>query len=452
MTQFTHTPESRHFDEYPIGFEGIEYYARLQELDKDLSPYFAGRNDILSQIEDNCVEIWRRQVSGRQQVIAATRVIYGAPGAGKTTTLRHLQQQWEKGSYVTPNRDGSARKGPTPKMLLFRDPDILYDPAGFCVELADLIVPGSGDAVFSSTSDTKSVSAELSALFVKGSVAKQRTEQDQQLGQFVHTLFRMLLKTVPLQMWKQPVVIGIDETQVLSGDSKSSAGVLLRALHNNHHNLPLVVVMGGLSDSVTRIKQLGLTRPSKDHTHSLGCLNEEELKEFKTGFLEHFELDLGSCERQFDAIIESSNGWPAHLHNGLQSFAQVYVEAKGDIEKVDFDAVRKLNLDERTRYYGQRMSPEMKNTYIFLVAVMNQVTRNLKADVVHMISEQNQKWISLNDERMSLPEGMTARDYYHHLLHHGALQESDDGWVECPIPSFRQYILSYPDYDGDGNI
>ena len=333
MTKFTLTPDTRHFDEFPTGFKGVEYYARLQELDKDLSPYFAGRNDILSQIEDNCVEIWRRQVSGQEQVIAATRVIYGAPGAGKTTTLRHLQQQWEKGSYVTPNHDGSARKGPPPKMLLFRDPDILYDPAGFCVELADLIVLGSGDTMFLSISDTKSVSAEASALFVKGSVEKQRIEQDRQSDSFVHTVFRTLLKTVPLQMWKQPIVIGIDETQVLSGDSKSSAGVLLRALHNNHYNLPLIVVMGGLSDSVTRVKQLGLTRPSKHHTHSLGCLDEVELKEFKTGFIEHFDLDLGSRERQFDAIIESSNGWPAHLQNGLQSFAKVYVEAQGDVEK-----------------------------------------------------------------------------------------------------------------------
>ena len=86
----------------------------------------------------------------------------------------------------------------------------------------------------------------------------------------------------------------------------------------------------------------------------------------------------------------------------------------------------------------------MNTTCVLLAAVMNQISRNRRHEIIRFISRKNQEWVSLNDETMCLPEGMTAKDYYNHLLHNGALQESDDGWVECPIPSFRQYILDFP--------
>ena len=444
MTEFTITPESRHYDLFKTGYEGIEYYARARALDKNLTPYFAGRDDILSEIEDDCMDVWQRHCSRQRQLSAATRVIYGAPGAGKTTTLGHLQQQWAKGSYVTPQSDGSPRKGPSPLMRYFSGAMELYDTAGFFEYLADSVVPGKGDTLFSEISRTLRLSGEFNLGVATGSIEKESTDSDQQKKLRRNRVIQTFLKSVPLRKWKRPVVIGIDETQNLPGDRDSAVGQLIQGLHDNVHNLPLIVVMGGLSDSVTRAEQLGLTRLSGSHTHSLGCLNEVELKEFKTGFIEHFDLDLGSRERQFDEIIESSNGWPAHLQNGLQSFAKGYVEAKGDIEKVDFDAVHKLNQEKRTRYYGLRMSREMRRSAILLASVMKKVTRNQEGDIVHMISEQDQEWAHLNDKRKSLPTGMTAEGYYDHLIHKGALQERDDGWVECPIPSFRQYILEYP--------
>ena len=40
-----------------------------------------------------------------------------------------------------------------------------------------------------------------------------------------------------------------------------------------------------------------------------------------------------------------------------------------------------------------------------------------------------------------LPSGMTAKDFCYHLMHRGALQERDDDTVDCPIPSFRQFLI-----------
>ena len=40
-----------------------------------------------------------------------------------------------------------------------------------------------------------------------------------------------------------------------------------------------------------------------------------------------------------------------------------------------------------------------------------------------------------------LPVGMTAKGFYTHLAHQGALQERVDDTVHCPIPSFRACLV-----------
>ena len=370
-----------------------------------------------------------------------THLIYGAPGAGKTTTLGHLRRQWVKGSYVTQIEDGSAREGPTPLMLFRSGTNALANPVLFCQDLANLIVPGIGDKQFSSEHKTRRILDKFNLGAFTGSVEKEHAEIAQHSDQNFDSWCRLLLGIVPIDKWKRPIVIGIDETQNLSENKNSFVGQFIQGMHDNVHSLPLILVMGGLSDSVTRVEQLGLTRLSENHTHSLDCLDEVELKEFKAGFLEHFDLDLGDRERDFDEILESSSGWPAHLQNGLQSFAKDYVEAKGDIEKVNFDAIHKLNHEKRTRYHARRMSREMRRSSILLASIMKRVTRNQEEEVINIINQCSEKWASSSRGGKHLPTGMTAEDYYDHLIHRGALQESDDGWVACPIPSFRQFIL-----------
>ena len=242
--------------------------------------------------------------------------------------------------------------------------------------------------------------------------------------------------------WKRPMVIGIDETQNLPDERNSVIGTLLRELHDNEFNLPITVVLAGLSDSKIRASEMGLTRFIEGSVRSLSCFNESELAELKAGFCRHYEIELGRCENQFDLFLEATDGWPCHLQNGLQAFAEIYIEAGGDIEQVDFVDVDKRSKESRNRYYHSRMSNEMYTSGILLASLMQQLTGEQNAlevrDIIKSTIKPPSEQVSIGE---GLPNGMSVMDYYEHLIHQGALQQYDDGVVNCPIPSFRRFLI-----------
>ena len=107
------------------GREGLDEYVH-EFRDRGVPPYYAGRQKILSEIEDACAAIWKRHRDGRSQTEGLTRVIYGAPGSGKSSTLVHLHDEWLGGSYVSSNKDGSDREGPAPVMVYSGDGSLFH--------------------------------------------------------------------------------------------------------------------------------------------------------------------------------------------------------------------------------------------------------------------------------------------------------------------------------------
>ena len=72
--------------------ELLEEYSR--PLDRQPAPVFVGRQDILELIQANCRGAMR--ALGRNQRAAGhTIVLQGAPGAGKTAILSHLEEEWD---------------------------------------------------------------------------------------------------------------------------------------------------------------------------------------------------------------------------------------------------------------------------------------------------------------------------------------------------------------------
>ena len=158
-----------------------------------------------------------------------------------------------------------------------------------------------------------------------------------------------------------------------------------------------------------------------------------------------FDIELGPCEYEFDEMLAAADGWPSHLQNTLKPFAQLYVEAGGDIEQVDFMEVEHESQLARQGYYRSRMSSDMATTDCLLAAVMRRLTgRQSSRDVIDLIESEAQNRMNAPSIGEHLPDGKTAIDFFDELIHHGALQERDDGTVHCPIPSFRQFLIEYP--------
>ncbi len=425
---------------YPKGFNGLVLYTRYSN-DKQAPAYFAGRTDVIADIEDACTLSWLSHLGQAPQMKDATRVIYGAPGAGKSSTLAHLNNTWLDGSYGTTLADGSKRPVPVPVMLYSGSGHLMDTVYEFCEELLNLVAPGSGDELNKTSSEIRRISGRLT-----GGLASGRIENERRWNlNLVRVGLSAVAKILPPEKWQRPVVIGVDEAQNLIGGKDSETGVLLQELHANSRNLPVVVVLAGLSDAGRRARELGLARLARNHMHSLNCLDQLEVEDLKRGYCSYFGVDLGVHEDRFDHLLAGTQGWPSHIENCLYAFAERYIETSGEIAQVDFDLVEQRSLEFRMNYYYRRMSDEMKITDILLAAVMQQINgKQRKRDVIEIIHDESNRHIETASIGEYLPAEMTAEEFCNHLMHCGALQERNDGIVECPIPSFRQYLIDYP--------
>ncbi len=413
----------------------------IDDGDKNSPPYFAGRKKVLSDIEDACAQSWERHIAKGRQRKAATRVIYGAPGAGKTSTLNYLRDCWEgkPESYATPDKNGAVRPQPVPLVYLLEARSSLDDPNTFCEELANLLAPGVGDTLLDAASSTQRIGTGVKFVVAEAKGETETTTHSPVPAASLATV----LKAVPPEQWTRPLVIAVDETQNLPQTRDCFTGKLFQELHAGQYDAPITLVLGGLSDSIRRAGELGLTRLSRHCVHSLDRFDAEEVAELKQGFCEKFELDIGSREAEFDAMLAACDGWPSHLTNGLYAFCNVFLDRDCDISRVDFAEVERISTAERNQYYAYRMSTAMRNTDLLLQDVMRHMSgRRTRREVIAIIKHQHQLHADDALSGARLPDGMSANDYFEELTHHGALQERDDGMVECPIPSFRQFILN----------
>ncbi len=419
----------------PAGQEGLARF--IQTKDRNAPPYFAGRKRLLSDIEDACMNVWHCHENRLTQDKGLTRMVYGAPGAGKSSILEYLRYTWEQGAYMTLDAAGRERPGPTPSLMYFGSAEA-YLLEEFFEKLVDVVTQGQTKDVFAQISETLRVSGGGDALLVKGGIEHETTKRHDA----VRATLAAVAKALPPSKWKRPVVVAIDEAQNMPGDENSPVGLLLQAFHESHANLPVIVLLAGLSDTKMRVRKLGLSRLSDGNANSLNGLDTAEVAELKAGFCAHFEIDLGRYSDDFDALLQRTDGWAAHLQNCLRAFSKVYLEAQCRIEAVDFTRVEQLSQGSRMRYYHARRSNAMKDSAGLLGMLMAQMTGSEKRehilDMIQRIADDN---ASSRSRILRLPRGMTEDDYYNDLIHSGALQERDDEKVVCPIPSFRQFLI-----------
>ena len=412
----------------------------IDDGDKNSPPYFAGRKKVLSDIENACAQSWERHIAKGRQRKAATRVIYGAPGAGKTSTLNYLRDCWEgeSESYATPDKNGAVRPQPVPLVYLLESGSALDDPKRFCEELANVLAPGIGDTVLDFASSTQRIGTGVKIVVAE---AKGETETTTHSSVPAASL-ATVLKAVPPEQWTRPLVIAVDETQNLVQTRDCFAGKLFQELHAGQYDAPITLVLGGLSDSIRRAGELGLTRLSRHCVHSLDRFDAEEVAELKKGFCATFELDISSREAELDAMLAACDGWPSHLTNGLYAFCKVFLDRDCDISRVDFAEVERISMAERHQYYNYRISEAMDGSGFVLADVMRQIDGGQRpGEVMEIIELRAMAGEHSRLRRDRLHDGMTAKQFYEDLTHHGALQVRDDGTVECPIPSFRRFIL-----------
>ncbi|MCY4303225.1 MAG: hypothetical protein OXC62_00310 [Aestuariivita sp.] len=144
-------------------------------------------------------------------------------------------------------------------------------------------------------------------------------QKDLTLTKILHDL----LDVFPLEKWKAPVIVAINEAQLLSDDVTPQ---FLQSIHDTSSGLPLTLVLAGLSQTKDRIENIGITHGVT--THNFYSLNLTERNELLNDFCKKFEVDVKGYEPELQALVEPTEGWPRHLHFMLQALDKEFLRPK----------------------------------------------------------------------------------------------------------------------------
>ena len=239
--------------------------------DKSPPPVFVGRDEILKTI------LSLTELTGRdgRAPPGNTRIIQGAPGAGKSSVLREL--------VTRTNQMDTSRTVVISNIELQQAlPDVVQ-----ALAFAGAATPETWHRTLSRYGDSWVQRIDRISAFGLGisltDTPPPTAPQD-----------LMSLKTqVPADMWQRPVIVAVDEAQRLPPGTDTAAALFLQAVHDAATSLPLTLVCAGLGDTQSRLRDLGLTHGIR--AHSLGCLTPAESTTLLDRFCAHFGMTMERC-------------------------------------------------------------------------------------------------------------------------------------------------------------
>ncbi len=377
----------------------IERDSRLSALrsfvvqgDRDRARFFVGREQEIAEIEYLC-DLALRQFRTGSPLAGTTRVIRGAPGAGKTSLLTHLQERWAAGDERAP-------------LALSVDRQRLANPAALIFDMAECLDP-------------------------------ERARAFRQTEPFAY--LSALRRLFPPETWERPICLMVDEVQNL----RPEEGEILESLHVASDGLPIVPVLAGLSNAQDVLAREGrISRLGSGAAHTIGCLEAGLPAEAVRRMLDRFGIEAAEdeAERWAGLLERESDGWPQHLQNGMRALAEGSIATGGRLAAVDEAAVLARAQQWREETYRARCSPEMRRAAPLVGAVMAALPEEGLEEyrIVDLIAAEAGRREGIG---WALPEGLSAAQFLDHLVHRGALQQQPDDRLACPIPSFRRFLM-----------
>ena len=408
----------------PMNHDRIREFLDLDEGDPP--PVFVGRDAVLDDILDTA-----RRKAGRAKV---TRVLQGAPGAGKSSLLNEMQKRW-------PERDGDPR-------VVYLFSSLLAD--SLPLALREIMAAGAMEP----DGWRRMVSDRLSRIRSIGFGGISIGIGDK--GQ-VSSLYDVALLH-PSDKWKAPVIVAVDEVQRLFGSPHTPEARFLQAIHDGSTGLPLTLVLGGLSDTAARAGQMQLTRIRNIHQIAGLAVSDDgkqpvnEPRAFVEGMCDHFGLDPSRHLPELHDLTDLCDGWPRHLHYAAVALAEDALRVDGDMRHMDWPGIHGRTLELRHIYYQNQFSGRMQESYCLVAAVMADVPDPVKprrvrfdrAAALASIVRHRREGDSPEDIPWRLPEDTTPGQFLKHLVHQGALYidgTAGTGEIHSPSPSFRSHLI-----------
>ncbi len=391
--------------------EGLRIFS--EKGDRSPAPAFVGRESVLAGVEGTVRRVARGDAQG------GIRLIYGAPGAGKSALLEELARRW---------RAREASDAPIP---LFVSADDFAEPALVAEAILDTLNPGATPVSASSRRTAWSAQAGFLSRRVETETSRDSPLAEVSGGR--RNPWAMLREFAPSQDWPGPMILLIDEAQGMTGDMSNGENSLLKALHEGRHGFPLTAVMSGLSDTLQVLRELGVSRLSEGAAHALGPLSGSECREAVAALLDRHRVKGGAEDSAewAGAISERCNGWPQHLHNYLAGTARSLIDAGGDLARAELDAALEHGDRARVNYYNARLAG-LAPAHGAIRSILSRIPDGgLLTGEVMAMTQRTATEASFDN----------GPQFYKALLHAGVLHEDGALMCHCPIPSFRRHIL-----------
>ncbi len=396
-------------------------------------PVFVGRNDVILGVEGATASlITDGGGTGGYGKSKLTRILQGAPGAGKSSILRELERRSvEHGKTVSRLHNvlvlNSQNLRNMPKVM-----ERMAVAAGLSSpEWRDRLL---GTALKVGRNVGDAVSSQLSAVMQAGDAVRSFIRG---IGGRPGDMYD-LESIFPPRRWKTPLIVAVDEAQRLDWPVNSEQGAFLQCLHDGDPGFPILPVLAGLGDTRDVVQAAGLSRP--EFNHEVGCLTPEERGEY----LWRLRVEFGLLSRDDDAevrenlhrLMDDTEGWPRHMHHAFQALGDCAHLAGWNLSRVDWSAVHGGAERRRRTYYRSQQSPEMESSVCLTGAVLDGLTDGMKMAGVDSLIRSGVR----DGDGWRLPKGMDVEDLRQHLVHRGALRKKLDKTYDSPIPGFRRFL------------
>ena len=396
----------------------------LMQTEGTPPPVFVGRAGVLDNIALAARQVWEGSGAGTHGMEKATRIVQGAPGAGKSSILSEMARNPDRLRW---------EGGPTPMVVTLKSGDI-REPADIVRPLAEMMHPYSACELMArisrNTGDETGFGLGPFRFVRKRQTGIEHAEPDASWNTFgawarQHGGFA------------RPIVLAIDEAQRFNRVPEDPLSKLFQILHDGC-GLPIALVLAGLSDTKYSADRMDLTRIPTGQTHSIGCFPDHEAEEFMARSCAHFGIGTSGFEDEVDRLARPCDGWPRHLHIVLKALGKEVLRTGGDLGRAKWDRIGVEIRTGRDGYYAHQFSAEMKDAVNLTVRVMAELDNcHSRARIKRLMGELHES----DPRKYCFSAGMDADSFFVHLVHKGALHEESVDRFVCPIPSFRAYLL-----------
>ncbi len=233
------------------------------------------------------------------------------------------------------------------------------------------------------------------------------------------------------------ILVFVDEAQNIPVE-KTTRGVI-DCLHNPPHNIPLLALFFGLSNTTGVLRQCGISRFADERAIELEPLSTVDAVKSVRRMLDTYhsgsDKDKATWSR---ALGELSQGWPQHIRRVGVAAGRVLISNNKHLQSHLLEQVLAKGIERKKDYYASRLAAGSQDPELYkkiAIAALEHPNGVLTRKKLRHLAEA-----TLEDAQESFDGFLT------NALHAGLLAPVKDlpHHYQFPIPSFCDYLRDLP--------